>query len=182
MTTSLPASPIAPYPDRRGWLVAFGVVEILIAALSLLVLVLQVFAVLSLNPDTLPQYGSISPTAALIMGAAFYGVIAALFLTAGVGSIRCENWARITMLVVSGVWLGFGILGTLIAWLVLPTILRQQAGIPLGNRHLVVAVIFAIMGLFTIAMPVVFLTFYSRKSVRATCLRGRTIAEAAVST
>ncbi len=175
MTPSLPVTPTAPYPDRRGWLIAFGVVEILIAAFSLLVLVLQVFAVLSLHPESLPQQGSLSPTAALAIGAAFYGVVAALFLTAGVGSIRCENWARITMLVVSGLWLGFGVLGTLTMSLVLPTILRQQAGIPLESRHLLVTMIFAIMGFFMIAMPAVFLIFYSRKSVKATCLRAEQV-------
>jgi hypothetical protein len=171
MTPSLPATPPEPYPNRRGWLTVFGVVEILIAAFSLLVLVLQVFAVLSLHPESLPQQGSLSPTAALAIGAAFYGVVAALFLTVGVGSIRCENWARITMLVVSGLWLGFGILGTLIMALMLPTILRQQAGIPLEGRHLVVPMIFGVMGFFMIVMPTVFLIFYSRKSVKATCLR-----------
>jgi len=171
MTPSLPATPTAPYPDRRGWLIAFGVVEILIAAFSLLVLALQVFAVLSLHPESLPQQGSLSPTAALAIGAVFYGLIAALFLTVGVGSIRCENWARIAMLVVSGLWLGFGILGTLIVSLMLPTILRQQAGIPLEGRHLVVTMIFGVMGFFMIVMPAVFLIFYSRKSVKATCLR-----------
>jgi MFS family permease len=174
MTPSLPATPTAAYPDRRGWLIAFGVVDILIAVFSLLVLVVQVFAVLTLNTDSLPQ-GSLSPTAALAIGAAFYGVVAALFLTAGVGSIRCENWARITMLVVSGLWLGFGILGTLIVSLMLPTILRQQAGIPLEGRHLVVTMIFGIMGFFMIVMPAVFLIFYSRKSVKATCLRAEPV-------
>ncbi|MGO9269479.1 MAG: hypothetical protein ACLQOO_04340 [Terriglobia bacterium] len=175
MTPSLPATPPAPYPDRRGWLIAFGVVEILVAVFSLLVMVLQVFAVLKLNPETLPQQGSLSPTAALAIGAAFYGFIAALFVTVGVGSIRCENWARITMLVVSGLWLGFGVLGTLIAALMLPTILQQQPGIAMESRHLVVTVIFGVMGFFMIVMPAVFLIFYSRKSVKATCLRAEQV-------
>jgi len=171
MTPNLPATPTTPYPDRRGWLIAFGVIEILIAVFSLLVLVLEVFAVLSLHPESLPQQGSISPTAAMVIGAVFYGVIAALFLTVGVGSIRCENWARITMLVVSGLWLGFGILGTLMISLMLPTILRQQPGIALESRHLVVTVMFGVMGFFMILLPAVFLIFYSRKSVKATCLK-----------
>jgi len=167
MTPGLPATPPAPYPDRRGWLIAFGVVEILIAAVSLLVLALEVFAMLSLNPENLPQHGSLSPTAALAIGAVFYGLSAALFLTVGVGSIRRENWARITMLVVSGLWLGLGVLGTLIVGLMLRKV--QQQMIVLEGSYLPASALFGAVGFVMIVMPAVFLIFYSRNSVKAAC-------------
>ncbi len=146
-----------PYKDRRGWLIGFGVVEILIACFSLLLVVLVL---------SLPHVG----TRTTIFAAVLYGGMAAVLLAIGVGSIRCRNWARIAMLVVSGLWLGIGVLSTLPILLLVPSIMQQQGRVSPEARHIVLVVMTATMSFFLVVMPTVFLVFYSRKSVKATCL------------
>src|SRR5208337_1108053 len=100
-----------------------------------------------------------------------YGLLAAVFFTSGIGSIRCKNWARILMLVVSGLWLAFGLIGTLVMALIVPTVMQQQPGKhhP-GLEHAAIAVMIAFSTVIMVLLPAIFLFFYSRKSVRATCL------------
>ena len=43
MDSSLPVAVPPPYKSRRGWLIAFGVVELLMACLFLLVLLLSFY-------------------------------------------------------------------------------------------------------------------------------------------
>src|SRR5881394_2876059 len=96
-----PQSP-APHPfkNRRGWLIAFGIVQILIACFFLLMAGFTTFAV-SAMPKTNP-----APPVSLLYGVGLmYVGVAALFLTIGIGSIRAKNWARITTLVLSWFWL-----------------------------------------------------------------------------
>ncbi len=156
------------YKDRGGWLIALGVVEILIACFSLL-LVILVLSLPHWAPRNSPAQASTSP-GAMIFAAVLYGGMAAVLLAIGVGSIRCKNWARIAMLAVSGWWLGSGVLSTLCILLLAPGIMHQQGGISPQARHIVLVVMTATMGFFMVVMPTVFLVFYSRKSVRATCL------------
>jgi hypothetical protein len=100
-----------------------------------------------------------------------YGLMAAVFFAGGIGSIQCRNWARILMLVVSGLWLAFGLLTTVIMAFVVPTVMRQQAieHYP-GLEHTILAVMIAVTAFLGIIMPAGFLFFYTRPSVRATCL------------
>src|SRR5258708_30551194 len=96
--------PAAPsFKDRRGWLVAFGVVEILIACFFLLVLALMMIVIPAMpmppGQPTLPR-GMFA-----LVGLLFYGPLAAIFLIVGIGSIRTRNWARIAMMVLSSLWL-----------------------------------------------------------------------------
>lgn len=172
MATDLANSAPLPYKDRRRWLMAFGVFEILIAIICLMFVLLIILAF------TLPQFKTASSSpqnqapqaAAVILGAIVYGGMAAGFLVLGVGSIRCRNWARIGMIVVSGFWLGTGVLTTLVIALVVPAIMRQQAGSNGEASHVVFLVMMVFTVCFMILMPAVLLIFYSRKSVRATCL------------
>ncbi len=174
MTADLPGPSPVMFKDRRGWLIAFGVFEILIACFCLL-LVLLVVVALSLpqhgNPQLSPQ-NSLSPALQIISAVLVYGGMAAVFLTIGVGSIRCKNWARIAMLVVSGFWLGMGVLTTLVIMLVVPSIMRQQGRLSPEALHGVILVMTVFTCFFMVVMPAVFLFFYSRKSVKATCLVG----------
>ncbi len=158
-------TPPVPYKSRRGWLIAFGVVEILFGSLIVLVLL----AILRFSGN-LPQQAPMSPAGFRIFAVVFYGCMAAVFLAIGVGSTRCKNWARIAMLAVSALWLGAGVLATLLVLLLIPRIMQQQGGIPSEARHTAVVLVNAIMGFIMVFMPAVFLFFYSRKSVKATCL------------
>src|SRR5262245_4030185 len=109
--------PMQAYKDRRGWLIAFGIVEILIACFFLLVACLMALVI----PNMPQQPAAPAPPGWIFLFAAgFYGTLAAVFAAAGIGSIQARNWARILMIVLSSLWLAFGVLGTLGFALVLP--------------------------------------------------------------
>src|SRR5216683_164956 len=169
--------PAAPsFKDRRGWLVAFGVIEILIACFFLLMVVMMTVVVPSM-PMPPGQPGMPKGLFALI-GFLFYGPFAAVYLTVGIGSIRARNWARIAMIVLSSIWLAFGVLGTLSVAFLLPMILKQQqatmgqngATLPEGFQGIMTTVMVTTQVIFMVLVPLIFLLFYASKNVKATCL------------
>jgi len=167
MSPDLPVPPIPAYKSRRGWLIAFGVVEILIGCVCLLGIV---GTLLLPSPTVVPaSTPPMSPVALKVLTTTIYAGIALLFLVIGVGSIRCKNWARIAMLAVSGFWLVNGLIGIVAFYLLFPA-LPLQSRVPPEVARTVLAVTVAIMGVIFVLIPIVFLIFYSLKSVRATCL------------
>jgi hypothetical protein len=169
MDSALPVAVPSTYKSRRGWLIAFGVIEILIGCSFLLMILFSVIAFLGPAAARMPSR-QISPRALMVLVGLQYGLLAAVFFTGGIGSIRCKNWARILMLVVSGLWLGLGLMVTLVLALFAPAIMRQQAGIPPGAQHGIMVGMITVETALMVLLPALFLFFYSRKSVRATCL------------
>ena len=170
MDSTPPGAVANPHKSQRGWLMAFGVVEILMGGAFLLMIVFSAIVFLGHAGATGPP-AAMSPVALVIFAALQYGVMAAVFVTGGIGSIRCRNWARIMMLVVSGFWLVFGLAGTLIMAFIVPSVIRAQHGsIPSAIGHIVVVVMIAVSTFMGVILPAIFLFFYSRASVRATCL------------
>jgi hypothetical protein len=175
---SLPFSPTPAYKDRRGWLIAFGVLEILIACFFLFMVLFMVLVVPNMpKPPGQPQV----PNAIFYAGATVYLVPAAIFAVGGVGSIRARNWARIFMIVVSCLWLAFGVLGTVLLAVVMPlifhqqeTMLQQNGALPAGqlppNFETIMLVFLLVFQIVTMVLfPLMLLFFYTRKSVKATC-------------
>lgn len=162
-------SEAAPLKQRRGWLIGFGIVEILIGCFSLLASAGMLLFSPPINRSAPAAQGPIPPTVITALIVTFYAAAGALFLLVGIGSLLCKNWARITMLIVSGIWLGIGLLSAMLMALLLPAI-EKQAEAPQVGFHTVFLVLIGVWGFFMILMPAVFLVFYSRKSVKATCL------------
>jgi len=170
--------PTPPYKNRRGWLTAFGIVEILIACFFLFMTATMALLIPNMpKPPGQPEL----PSGIFYVVAMFYLVPAAIFAVGGIGSIRAKNWARIYMIVLSCLWLVFGILGTIVMAIIMPLVFRQQEGIlqqngavgagglppNFGTIILVVALVFQIVTM--VLFPLIFLFFYTRKSVKATC-------------
>jgi len=160
-----------PYKNRRGWLVAFGIFEILIGCVLLLLIAASMYALRSApaNPAA-----PVNVAATMAMVAVMYGAMAIFFVSVGIGSMHARRWARIAMLVVGWCWLAFGVLGMAMMALILPAILqnaRQQSSTPMpaGMDTTVRVVMLSFMGLFFILLPLVFVVFYSGKNVKATC-------------
>ena len=169
--------PAAPsFKDRRGWLVAFGVVEILIACFFLLMVVFMTIVIPAVPMP--PGQPALPKGLFALIGFLFYGPFAAVYLTVGIGSIRARNWARIAMIVLSSIWLAFGVLGTLSIAFLMPMILRQQqaamqnsgAAVPAGFQGTMTTVMVTIQVIFMVLLPLIFLFFYAGKNVKATCL------------
>ena len=146
MDSTLPVAVPPPYKSQRGWLIAFGVVEILMGCASLLMILFMAFVFFGPTAARMPPgamaTGPMSPRVLMLFAGLQYGLVAAVFITAGIGSIRCKNWARIMMLVVSGLWLGFGLLTALMMAFMFPIIMRQQSvSVPPGIQHTIIGVV-----------------------------------------
>jgi hypothetical protein len=175
MDSTLPVAVPPAYPSRRGWLIAFGIIEILFGCSFLLMIVFSAFIFLGPVGAKMPPSpmgpSPMSPLVLMVFAAFQYGLLAAVFITAGIGSIRCKNWARILMLVVSGLWLACGLLGTLMMVFILPAVMRQQpVHVAPGIQDAIVVGMITFMAVLMVLLPAIFLFFYTRKSVRATCL------------
>lgn len=161
------------HKDRRGWLIAFGIIEILFGAASLLMATLTIVFLLVFNPLPGQQMPSGTNTATVVVSVIYYSLVAAFFFTAGIGSIQRRNWARILMLIVSALWLGLGVLSTAFMIFLFPKIMESQSAahsVPTHAEHAIIVGIVAVVAFLGILLPLVFLIFYSRKSVKATCL------------
>jgi len=172
MSLGPPAVPSLPFKNRRGWLIAFGIFEILIACAFLLVaLLVGVAMIMSPHIQRAPGAPELRPGVAFV-AAAFYVVPGLLFLLLGVGSIKCRTWARIGSQIASGFWLFIGTMSTLFIMFILPGALEQQGKLP--PQQIRIAVIG--FGFFSIVLmvliPATLLVFYSLGSVRATCQTG----------
>jgi hypothetical protein len=170
MSPSLPVKLPAPFKNRRGWLIAFGVIEILIACFCLLLVALMVVALVAFSHANRPAGAPEFSVAGAVMAVLVYGGLAALFLILGVGSIKCKNWARIGSQILSGFWLFTGVLSSLFLVFVFPHVMEQQGKLSPQQLRLVSIVIDLSMIVVMVLLPATLLTFYSLKSVRATCV------------
>jgi len=165
------APPPVPFKSRRGWLIAFGVAEILFGCMIVLFMAFAIFAMRHVPANA----SAPAPDArAIALMAVFYVVIAFAFVIIGIGSIQARRWARMAMLVVGWVWLAFGFIATVGMVLLMPMIManaQQQATTPMpASFERIFRVAMAVfMGLFFILLPLVFVLFYGSKNVRLTC-------------
>lgn len=174
MDASVPPAVPVPYKNRRGWLIAFGIGEILIGCSFLLMLGMMAFVfygpVAARMPSAAKPAGPFSLPVLMGFAVAQYGLMAAIFFTGGIGSIRCRNWARILMLVVSSLWLAIGVMSTVAMAIMFPIIMRrQQEAVPPEIQHTAMVGMMAVMSSVGIILPTIFLIFYTRKNVKATC-------------
>src|SRR4051812_18031648 len=164
-----PAPP--PFKNRRGWLTAFGIAEILIGCL-----VLMFIAFAAIGMRSVPKTAATPPPdpRALVIGAIFYAIIAVIFVSIGIGSIQARRWARMAMLILGWIWLGIGVLTTALMAVLLPMILsnaQQQSTTPMpaGFNKIFSIAMLVVLALFFILLPLVFVLFYGSKNVKLTC-------------
>jgi hypothetical protein len=134
-------------PDRRGLILALGIVQIVLGALcGLLMLAVVVFERISV------EFGT------MLLG---YAVPTLNLLLMGIGSVRIQSWARRATLISAFFWLGLlAIAGGAL-----------MSGQIVGNsyeRFMVGAVL-----ILALALAVALIVAYTRPSVRATFERRR---------
>jgi len=148
------------FRDRRGSLVAFGILQIVIGLIcALFVLVLAAALELTSRRGIAPP-ANIAPAFVLYGAAAFY------FVTVGAGSIRVRRWARAMSVAFSAAWLAVG------AAVVLSSLLfvrRTLVFIRPSESTMVVGITAAILIVAFILLPLALFLFYRRDDVRLTC-------------
>src|SRR5687768_9751912 len=100
--------------DRRGGLVAFGIVSLLIGALAgcgTLLMPLSLIGLAFAPGAALPE-GLILQ---LIISTLIYGAAATVFIWTGIGSIRCKRWVRPIVISLGWPTIIMGVLG-LVGW------------------------------------------------------------------
>jgi hypothetical protein len=157
-----------PYKDRRGGLIAFGIIEIIIGGFfALFVPFMLLGQVLSAKQTgTEPQYQMLIPTVAI------YGVAALIMIVLGIGSIRTRRWARALSLIVAWSWLLFGAIATLFMAIMFPRIFGQAPSsgeLPATARMIGVIIGLLFMAVFFVGVPAILVFFYQSKHVKATC-------------
>lgn len=170
----------AAHKDRTTGLVLFGLLEIAIGLFALAGAGLSLVAS-AIAPAAAPAQSGRQ----IAFGIAFYLLVAALFLTLGIGSLLARRWARALTLVVSWIWLVFGVV-SLIAFLFLMPMMQaatakafeqaaaqQPTAGPAPDPALLNAVAFGctivFLAIFGIGLPAVFVLFYRSPHVKATC-------------
>jgi hypothetical protein len=110
-----------PYKDRRAGLIFFGLVELLIGIVCLLLVGLSVMGFLLGRT----QAGSGAPAlqaGQIFPAVAVYLLGGSLLITLGVGSMVTRRWARDLSLVVAWMWLMLGVASTAALVFVMPRI------------------------------------------------------------
>jgi len=148
------------FRDRRGGLVAYGILQIVVGLIcALFVLVLA--AALELTS----RRGMAAPTN-IAPAFVIYGAAAFYFVTVGMGSIRLRRWARAMSVAFSAAWLAIGVA------IVLSSILFVQRTLVFvrpSETARVVGITAAILIVAFIVLPLVLFLFYRRDDVRLTC-------------
>jgi hypothetical protein len=174
------SSPVAAadYPDRSTGLTIFGILQILLGGLSLLLIpFILLSAVMSRKVGTGPL-----PAGSYVAGICSYSFFAAALITLGIGSTRARRWARALNLILSWVGLIFGVFGTIAIMVVVPSsfkaVFRQAAvntpnapPMPVGVATVVLTLMIVFFSVLFVAVPLAFLLFFSRKDVEETCRR-----------
>jgi len=151
---------MSEFRDRRGGLVAFGILQIVIGLIcALFVLVLAAAIELTSRRGIAPP-SNITPALVLYGAAAFY------FITVGTGSIRARRWARAMSVAFSGAWLAVGVAVVLSSFIFLE---RTLVFVRPSEATLVVALTAAILIIAFVVLPLVLFLFYRRDDVRVTC-------------
>lgn len=159
-----------PYPDRSGWLTAFGIFQLVIA-FAILGMIGLMFLGLLISSKAANQ--TVTPWRVMMQAVAVYGLAAVFFVVMGVGTIQAKRWARSLMLAVSWIWLVSGAIGTLMYAFMLPRIMKHSGGpdVPEGVTIVITVVMICFMFVIFIVLPLVMLLFYRAPSVKATCER-----------
>jgi hypothetical protein len=119
-----------------------------------------------------PQPGAAS-AAQMIPAAGMYAVIAVALIWLGVGSIRARRWARALTLVLAWMWLAMGALTLVMMIVWMPNMSEMLAAqgnqMPPQAMTVMYVMMFGTMGCMYLVLPGIFIAFYQRADVKATC-------------
>ena len=145
------------FRDRIGWIVAFGIFE---AGLGLLIWAIAVLMLV------LPMPAS-TGFGLRWRAAAIPGVFGTALLVAAIGSIRRKDWGRVASLVLSSLWLFYGLCSLVVAVALFPAAAVKLSSITAEQHRELFWSTLGLLACAHVLLPGLLLLFYSRKSVRA---------------
>jgi len=149
--------------DRSLGLTFFGAIEILIGLACAALVPLTLFA-----GATVPGMSVLEVLPSLVTMV----IMATVFVTLGVGSIRDRVWAQALSLSLAWIWLITGAASLLLTWLATPGLwfdLAASAGLDGGQARAVALGINLLLSVIYILLPGAFVVFYRSPDVIATC-------------
>jgi hypothetical protein len=157
-----PAAP--PAPSRRGGLIFFGIVLLLLgicAGLAALLTSLVAF---------MPQHAGAPPMPRrMIAGVApFYAGIAVMLATLGIGSMMARRWARALTLAVSWIWLVSGVLSVISFFAMSRFMFASLPPDAESAKPIMLGCMVIIFGVFGVLVPLCYVLFYRSRRVIAT--------------
>lgn len=159
--------PVSPREtkDRSTLLFAFGLVEVVLGLLCLLMAAVTGLGVMAGPAGAAPDPRMMLP------GIFFYGLLAVYYITTGIGSVRLRRWARPIVLIVSWVWLVSGVFAMAMVSSFLPKMMGQAPKPPGTTSDVMAAAqgcMFFFLAVFYLILPGIFVTVYGSPSVRST--------------
>lgn len=159
------------FKDRKGWLIVFGILQIILGgfcSIGTLFMILGFFIAASIDNNANPPMN----LSAMIPGVLMYLVFAVWFIWMGVGSIKARRWARALVLTTSWIWLISGIITIIFMVLFMPDMYAQMgksAQISQNVAFVMKIVMDTFMVVFLFVIPGILVLFYGSKSVKNTC-------------
>lgn len=160
---STPPPPPA-FKNRRPGLIGCGVVHLLFGLMFIGFSALMVMV--TVMPKSAPQPAM--PSGMIVYTSLFYVLLAALFVSLGIGSMRARRWAPPLIQVTSWAWLICGALGGAVLFLMLPKMLATLPNQQQGAAAATMGCMAVVFGLFGVAVPLAFVLFYRSAQVKAT--------------
>jgi hypothetical protein len=155
------------FKDRSNGLFIYGLVQVALGCLAALMVPLMLLS-LAFSP---PQGGA--SAAQMIPAAGIYAIIAVALVWLGVGSLLARRWARALTLVLAWMWLAMGVmtLVVMIVWMPNMSKMLEAQGdqLPPQAMTFVYVVMLGTMGCMYLVLPSIFIVFYQRADVQATC-------------
>jgi hypothetical protein len=174
MSTDQPPITTPAPRDQSTGLMLFGILQIVLGGLCGLMGLMMVL-ITALPPVAQTPQGPVMNVRMMIPALIMYLVMAATFIWLGIGSIRARRWAWTLTVILSWIWLIIGAVSFIVFIVVagpsMSAQMGQQAKIPPQVVVIIQLVTGVIMACIYILLPAMFLLFYHRASVRATCQR-----------
>lgn len=168
---SEPTAGGSDFKDRRVGLRLFGCLQIAIASICALLLLVSIVGLAASPPGDDPESSWMARIQ--IPGLVLYALLSVLFVVLGIGSILLRRWARALSLVVSWLWLAFGVIGLVFLAMMTPGILDRVAvegEVQGGVAIFAMAFLASAVAFFYVVLPGGLVAFYGSQNVRATCV------------
>jgi hypothetical protein len=159
----------APYKNRRGGLIFFGLVELAIGGLCLLLVALTTFGFFV--AANAPRAGAPAlQFRQMVMSLSVYLLGGALMVSLGIGSILARRWARDLSLVVAWMWMLVGVIAAATMIVMLPRFMPRMPADQAQASTMVLTCVTVVFAFFGVVVPLALILFYRSPNVRATCI------------